>query len=213
MNKMKNPSVELILSFTQIGAMLRARRYLIFIVTMIAVLGAGITSMLLPKTYVATADIFIDYRVNDPIGGRQFHPLQDESYLQTQFDVIKSVQVAERVIAELHLQNSADSRRLIARYGEQGWLTCARRVDRKNIEVAPHKNSRVIGIQYSAGTPQHAKEVVNAVVKSYIDLSLEMMNAPARARKDQYNAQLETLSRQMDEIQKTDRISTGISDR
>jgi hypothetical protein len=43
---------------------------------------------------------------------------------------------------------------------------------------------------------------VNAVVKSYIDLSLEMMNAPARARKDQYNAQLETLSRQMDEIQK-----------
>jgi uncharacterized protein involved in exopolysaccharide biosynthesis len=72
MNKMKNPSVELILSFTQIGAMLRARRYLIFIVTMIAVLGAGVTSMLLPKTYVATADIFIDYRVNDPIGGRSF---------------------------------------------------------------------------------------------------------------------------------------------
>lgn len=202
MNKMKNPSVELILSFTQIGAMLRARRYLIFIVTMIAVLGAGITSMLLPKTYVATADIFIDYRVNDPIGGRQFHPLQDESYLQTQFDVIKSVQVAERVIAELHLQNSADSRRLIARYGEQGGLRALAESIAKNIEVAPHKNSRVIGIQYSAGTPQHAKEVVNAVVKSYIDLSLEMMNAPARARKDQYNAQLETLSRQMDEIQK-----------
>ncbi|WP_369124738.1 Wzz/FepE/Etk N-terminal domain-containing protein, partial [Glaciimonas sp. Cout2] len=86
---MRSSSSELILSFTQIGAMLRARRELIFMITAGAVLIAGVVSLVLPKTYVATADIFIDYRMNDPISGRQFHPLQDESYLETQFDVIK----------------------------------------------------------------------------------------------------------------------------
>ena len=199
---MRSSSSELILSFTQIGAMLRARRELIFMITAGAVLIAGVVSLVLPKTYVATADIFIDYRMNDPISGRQFHPLQDESYLETQFDVIRSVQVAERVIDSLRLQDTEESRHLIARFGEQRGLRALAESISKNVEVVPHKNSRVIAIQYSAANPQSAKEIVNAIIKAYISLSLEMMNAPARARKDQYNAQLESLSRQIDDIQK-----------
>ncbi|MBC3870107.1 Wzz/FepE/Etk N-terminal domain-containing protein [Undibacterium oligocarboniphilum] len=199
---MRPSSNELILSFTQIGAMLRARRHLIFVIVVITVLLAGISSFLLPKTYVAVADIYIDYRMNDPISGKQFHPLQDESYLQTQFDVIKSVQVAERVIADLHLQDVPANKKLIAQYGSESAMRIIAESITRNIEVAPHKNSRVIEIQYAASTPEHARDVVNAVVKAYINLSLEMMNAPARARKEQYNSQLESLSRQMDDIQK-----------
>lgn len=182
--------------------MLRARRALILSVTLLSVTVAGVASLLLPKTYVASADIFIDYRMNDPISGRQFHPMQDESYLQTQFDVIRSVQVAERVINALKLQDSKDGRRLTAKYGQQRGLRTLAEIIVRNIEVTPHKNSRVIELQYASPDPQHAKDVVNAVVKAYIELSLEMMNAPARARRDQYNAQLENMSRQIDELQK-----------
>jgi succinoglycan biosynthesis transport protein ExoP len=199
---MRSSPAELILSFAQLGAMLRARQVLILTVTLFAVAIAGVSSLILPKTYIATANLFIDYRMNDPIAGRQFNPLQDESYLQTQFDVIKSIQVAERVIADLHLQESEEGKRLIARYGESIGTRALATSIIKDIDVSPHKNSRVIDIQYAARTPELAKNVTNALVKAYIDLSLEMMNAPARARKDQYNAQLESLSRQIDEIQK-----------
>ncbi len=199
---MRSPSADLILSFTQIGAMLNARRNLIAVVTVIAVVVAAISSLVVPKTYVANADVFIDYKMNDPIAGRQFHPLQDESYLQTQYDVMKSVKAAEHVIAALGLHETDEARKLIARYGEQRGLRHLAETIADKIEVAPHKNSRVIEIQYSSHDPAHARDVVNAVIKAYIDLSLEMANAPARARRDQYNAQLETLSRQMDEIQK-----------
>ncbi|MCH8620581.1 Wzz/FepE/Etk N-terminal domain-containing protein [Undibacterium sp. TS12] len=198
----KTSPSELVLSFGQIGAMLRARQVLIILVTIVSVAGAIVASLLLPKTYVATADIFIDYRMNDPISGRQFHPMQDESYLQTQFDVIKSVQVAERVIQALGLQASPEGKKQVLRYGEQRGLRALAESIVRNTEVSPHKNSRVIEIQYFAGDPKHAKEVANAIVKAYIDLSLEMMNAPARARRDQYNAQLESMSRQIDELQK-----------
>ncbi|MFZ6870996.1 Wzz/FepE/Etk N-terminal domain-containing protein [Undibacterium sp. Di27W] len=198
----KTSPSELVLSFAQIGAMLRARQVLIAVVMIVAVVGAGVASLVLPKTYVANADIFIDYRVNDPIGGRQFHPMQDESYLQTQFDVIKSVQVAERVIQALGLQTTPEAKRFVQRYGEQRGLRALAESIVRNTDVSPHKNSRVIEIQYSSSDPRHAKDVANAVVKAYIDLSLEMMNAPARARRDQYNAQLESMSRQIDELQK-----------
>ncbi|MFZ6772448.1 Wzz/FepE/Etk N-terminal domain-containing protein [Undibacterium sp. SXout7W] len=199
---MRASAGELILSFVQIGAMLRARRTLIILITVLATVFAGIASMLLPKTYVAVADIFIDYRMNDPIGGRQFHPLQDESYLQTQFDVIRGVQVAERVVSALNLQETQEAKNLIKKFGEQRGLRVLAEIIAKNVEVAPHKNSRIIGIEYSSSNPQHAKDVVNAVAKAYVELSLEMMNAPARARRDQYNGQLESMSKQMDELQK-----------
>ena len=199
---MRSSPTELILSFTQIGAMLRARKKLISNITIAAVIIAGVASLVLPKTYIASANIYIDYRINDPISGRQFNPMQDESYLETQFDVIRSVQVAERVIETLRLQDTEDFRILVAKYGEQRALRLLAESITQHVEVAPHKNSRVVEIQYSSHNPQQAKDITNAIVKSYIDLSLEMMNAPARARKDQYNAQLETLSRQIDDIQK-----------
>src|SRR5450830_1123603 len=116
---MRSSPTELILSFTQIGAMLRARKTLIFNVTVAAVVIAAVVSLILPKTYVASANIYIDYRINDPINGRQFNPMQDESYLETQFDLIRSVQVAQRVIESLRLQDTDDFRTLVAKYGEQ----------------------------------------------------------------------------------------------
>lgn len=199
---MRKAPNELILSFAQIGAMLHARRAVIMLVTLLSITTAMLLSLVLPKTYIASADLFIDYRINDPIGGRQFHPMQDESYLQTQYDVIRSVQVAERVIAALHLQDTKEGKLLIKKYGVARGLRALAEIIVKNIEVNPHKNSRVIEIQYASNDPMHAKDVANAIIKAYIDLSLEMMNAPARARRDQYNAQLESMSKQMDELQR-----------
>jgi succinoglycan biosynthesis transport protein ExoP len=198
---MQTPKRELILSFVQIGAMLKARKVLIACAIFASVVLAGVGTFFVPKTYVASADLFIDYRVNDPISGRQFHPMQDESYLETQFDFIKSVQVAERVINTLKLQDSTDGKRLLAKLGPQRGLRALAEAVVRNIEVTPHKNSRVIEIEYFASEPQHAKDVVNAIVKAYIDLSQDIVNEPARARRDQYNAQLENLSHQVDEIQ------------
>ncbi|WP_374517180.1 GumC family protein [Undibacterium squillarum] len=110
--------------------------------------------------------------------------------------------MAERVIRDLGLMDTIEARKLSEKYGSQRAIRDMAESVAKNIEVAPRKNSRVIEILYSSGNPQTARDVVNSAIRAYIDLSLEMMNAPARARKDQYNAQLETLSKQIDDIQK-----------
>ena len=62
-------SAEMILSFAQIGAMLRARRRLIMWVISLSMLMALVGTLVVPKTYIASSDLYIDYRVNDPING------------------------------------------------------------------------------------------------------------------------------------------------
>ena len=194
-------SAEMILSFAQIGAMLRARRRLIMWVISLSMLMALVGTLVVPKTYIASSDLYIDYRVNDPINGRQFHPMQDESYLETQFDFLKSIQVAERVVENLKLQDTPKGQALVAKLGEaRGRRAVAENIV-KNIDVTTHKTSRVVEVAYSSDNPVQAKDIVNAIVRAYIELTVDMMNAPANERRDLYNAQLQNMSKQIDALQ------------
>ena len=71
------------LTLNQLGAMLRYRVWTVLIVTLVTVIVTGIAVMLIPKSYTSSAELFIEFRVNDPISGRQFPAILDETYLQT----------------------------------------------------------------------------------------------------------------------------------
>lgn len=194
-------SREALLSFNQLAAILAARRSIIILIAAVAVIVTGVVSSILPKTYRASADVFLDYRGSDPISGRLFHPMQEESYLETQFAMIKSVQVAERVIDALQLQKTPDGLKYVAKYGpEQGRRVLAESVAR-NIEIVTHKTSRVVEVLYSGPSPAHVRDVANAVVKGYIDLTTDVVMGPAQSRREQYSAQLDSLRKQIDDIQ------------
>jgi len=86
------------LSSTQLAAMISARRGLIYKTLLATVALTVAVTLILPKTYTASSDVYLDYKGNDPINGRMFSPMMDESYIQTQLDMVKSQAVAERVI-------------------------------------------------------------------------------------------------------------------
>ncbi|MCJ9713480.1 hypothetical protein LWS69_30995, partial [Bordetella hinzii] len=142
-----------------------------------------------------SSDVFIDYRENDPINGRSFSPLLDESYMQTQIDMIRSQTVADHVIASLGLLSGEE-----AASGSKARNELVAYIKR-NLEVAKQQNSRVLTISFSANTPQKAREFANAVVNSYIAVSQGISSAAARARTEQYTAQLEQLRGELDAIQ------------
>ena len=198
---MDSASRDLTLSFAQIGAMFRARRRLILTALFLSVLLSLASFLLLPKSYIASADLYIDYRINDPINGRQFNAMQDESYLETQFDFIKSIQVAELVIEKLKLQDTVEGKKLVAKLGDARGRRALAELLVKNIVVSTHKSSRVVEVAYSSDNPVQSKNVVNALVRAYIGLTVDMMNAPANERRDLYNAQLQNMSKQIDELQ------------
>ncbi|MFU1914635.1 GumC family protein [Bordetella avium] len=191
-----SPSTESgLLSLHQVWAMVAARSRLIAQVAIATVLLTGLLLLLLPRVWTATADVFIDYRENDPINGRSFSALLDESYMQTQIDLIRSQAVADQMIQTLGLLSGED-----ALNGSRAHTALVAEI-RRSLEVAKQQNSRVLTVSFSADTPQKAREYANAIVNAYLAVSQNISSGAARARREQYTAQLEQLRNELDTLQ------------
>jgi len=164
-------------------------------VTAATVLLTLLLVLVLPRVWTASSDVYIDYRENDPINGRSFSAMLDESYIQTQIDMIQSQAVADQMIKTLGLLSGTDARNGSVAHNELSSFI------RRNLEVTKAPNSRVLTVSFSANTPQKARDYANAIVNSYIAVSQRISSSAARERSEQYTAQLEQLRGEIDAIQ------------
>ena len=190
------------LSFVQLGAMLGARKYLIGATVVLSVVLTGLATSMLPKTYTASAELYIDYRASDPIAGRQFHPMLDESYMQTQFDILKSEDVTRHVIDATRMLDTPKARESIQKLGEAVVKSGLVAEISKSLEVVPRRTSRVLELKYSSNDPLLARDALNAAIKGYIEITTNISAAPAKSRQEQYNTQLVSLRQEIDRIQR-----------
>ncbi len=189
------------LSFAQLFAILKARKFTIFMVLALTVMATFALTEFLPKSYTATAELFIDYRANDPLAGRQFSPVLDESYMQTQVDMIKSEEVANQVIDVTKMMSRDSVKKMIEKDGEAKARSLLVESIGKELEVVLRKSSRVVELRYSASSANYARDALNAAIQAYMDLVLRISSAPAKSRQEQYSVQLETLRHELDQIQ------------
>ena len=189
------------LSFSQLIAILLARKFTVIITMILTVVGTFMLTQSLPKIYTSSAELFIDYRANDPIGGRQFSPMLDESYMQTQVDMIKSEEVATRVIEGTKLMNRDSIRKVVERDGEVKAKSVLLEGINKDLEVVLRRTSRVVELRYSADSPTQARDALNTAIRAYMDLVMRISLAPAKSRQEQYSSQLEALRQELDKIQ------------
>lgn len=189
------------LTTQQILAMLSAQRNTILKTLGIVVALTIVLTLLLPKTYTASSDIFLDFKTSDPITGRLFSSMQDESYLQTQLDMLKSQAVAEKVIERLDLTRTEKYLKSVSHQGQAKTHANLIKQINDNTRITTRQSSRVIEVLYSSGSPESARDFANAIVSAYIDLIQEISSTAARSRREQYNAQLEHLSKEADDIQ------------
>jgi len=199
---MQNTTNDAGISLAQIGAMLAARKGLMASVAL-ATIGVAIAAgLLLPKTYTASAEVYIEYRGNDPIAGRQFSAMQDESYMATQIDIIKSDDVARYVIDTTRAMSSPEAREAIAKIGEAALRSGLMRSFGTDLVVVPKRNSRVLDLQFSSRDPAFARDALNAVIKGYMDVNNKIHSTPAKLRQEQYSGQLVALQMEVDRIQR-----------
>ncbi|GAB4090015.1 Wzz/FepE/Etk N-terminal domain-containing protein [Hydrogenophaga soli] len=196
-NTLHDPGI----SLTQIGAMLAARKTLMGVVSMVTVVAAIGISLALPKTYTAKAEIYIEYRGADPILGRQFSAMQDESYMATQVDIIRSDDVVRHIIDSTRAMEQPAMRELANGKDEAVVRNTLLKAISADLEVVPRRNSRVLELQFSAKDPAFARDALNAAIKGYMDITSKIHTAPAKTRQEQYSAQLLALQTEVDRIQ------------
>src|SRR5882672_1888942 len=151
---------------------LRARFGVFFMVFAATVLAAAAVSLLLPKSYKATASLLVNPNKDEQSLSNVLHPLvlpqERLSYMQTQMDIITSEKVARKVVQELKLETS---------------------------------RSDVIQVSFSSTDPRLSALVANAFAKAYIDTMLELRVEPTREAAAWFEEQLKGLRANLEDTQ------------
>lgn len=136
----------------------------------------------LPNKYTASASVLLDVRSPDPIAGVVLQGMIATGYMVTQVDVIQSERVVMRALQAINADQDPEMKAAWRRTTDgrgnfEAWLAedAARSLDAK-----PGKDSNVINISYTARDPVVAAKVANAVVKSYIETTLQLRTEPAK---------------------------------
>lgn len=170
----------------------RKALFLAVVCSVVALVAA--ISLLSPKQYMAELALVIDTKGNDPLADATLAPALVPAYLATQAEIIRSRNVAIKVIEQLKLER--DAKMLEKTTGlEHGTDMRQRLVDAllERVEARTSRNSNLIRIAYSSTDAEAAAALANAFADAYIQTSLELHVDPARRQAAWFDQQIEQL--------------------
>ncbi|RTL24198.1 MAG: chain length determinant protein EpsF [Burkholderiales bacterium] len=170
------------MNFVQFLAILRARYKVSLGVFSTIVLVALVVSLLLPKSYTASASVVIDSSKPDPLAGVLYPGGMNPSVIATQIDVIQSDRVAFKVVRNLKLTENPQVREqwLAATKGQGSIEQWMGTVFQRSLDVKPSRESNVVTVSYKSADPKFAAGLANAFVQAYLETNVEMRVEPAR---------------------------------
>ena len=174
---------------------LLARRRIIFATVLVTVALTFLVSVLLPKSYNATASVLLNYKGMDTLTGIVIPSQLLPGYMATQIDIISSKNVAGRVVDRLKLASSPEVlERFRASTGGEGsvrdWLAD---LLLKNLDVVPSRESSVVEINFRGSDPRFAAGIANAFADEYQKLSVELKAEPMKKAAAYFNEQTRLL--------------------
>ena len=206
-------------------ATLRARVGLalgVLLLTVAAALGA---SLLLPRSYVATAKVIVDQGRPDPLSVSTGWQPPVTTALSTQMDIIRSERVAAEVVRRLSLTADPALRRAWedsqagaarAQLGPietvrtpaspsalQAWLVAQVLAA---VEVKPARDSDVLSITVRWSSPEQAAALANAFAQAYLDASVGLRADQARRYSGFFESRVREARLQLEQAQA--RLST-----
>ena len=170
-------------------------------------LGLSLSS---PNQYTASASVVLDIKP-DPISMAAYGVMTSPAYMATQFDILKSERVSQRVVRALRLNESHESRQSWLKTTEgkgdfEAWLATFLQ---KGMDVKVVRESNVISVEYQSSDPKFAALAANAYVQAYADTVRDMRVDPAKqylsffdSRAKQMQAELEKAQAKLSAYQK-----------
>lgn len=170
------------MNINQYWEIIKERKLIIIIAFFTTVITTAVGSMLIPPKYEATATLVLDYDSSNPMN-LSLQPVipQSVEYINTQIEIIKSRNIAVRVIDSLKLDRHPDIINAFnsAKTTESDikvWL--ADTFLSNALKVEPARDTRFLYIKYYSSDPAFSAAVANAYAKVYEDYNLELKVTP-----------------------------------
>jgi len=184
---------------------LRARSGIFVIALASTVLAAVMVSLLLPKSYKATASLLVDAKDEQSLNNvlrPLMLPQERLNYMQTQIDILASRKVAAKVVQDLKLADSRSTQAAFAKDADSAVSVEDRLVEGllKALKVETSQ-SNVMQASFSSADPQFSARVANAFAKAYIDTVLELRVEPTRQAAAWFDEQLKALRANLEDAQ------------
>jgi len=191
--------------------------YTFFAVVFIIVLIGTLSST---PVYKASTKVLIE-RV-EPYNLTMMNPYYtayDPEFYETQYQLIKSTSVAQKVVKMLALESTYETyfkgRGISGSGGEKTRADILADIVSSGIFVSPVKNSKIVNISFASSNPEFAALVTNSVARAYIEELLDMRMSASRysiewmAKKaEEEKAKLEKSEAALQEYMKSNNIVT-----
>jgi capsular exopolysaccharide synthesis family protein len=167
------------------------RKWLIVTITIITF--ALFTLYTFSKTplYRATTQVLIEKNLTGAeLQGSRMYMMWDPAFMGTQFELIRSYNVARRVVTQLQHDSTFKNTFFPEQISSEPVAVdntekkdsspdadSITRIIQGGIRITPVKDTRIVGISYIHQEPEIAQMVANAVVQAYIDETLDIKSS------------------------------------
>ena len=186
----------------QLILILKARYKIILLIFTMTVLSTLAISLALPKSYIASTSVILNYKGIDPVTGAMLPAQLMPGYMATQVDILNSHTLAAKVVDELKIAENPQAQKQFYASKNGGsirdWYAD---LLNKNLDVQPSHESSVIVLTFSGSDPDFAASVVNAFAKAYQETSLQLKTAPAQTASTYLNTQTKVLRENLEQAQ------------
>lgn len=190
------------MSLSQLFRILWARKTWLLGFVGAAVLLALAANLFMPKKYLGTAAVVVDF-TGDPLKEGTIGENAQTAFVATQADVIASHAVALKVVDRLQLANkpevkaayqeATDGAGTIRDWVADGLLS--------KLNVRPPGNSNVLYLEYSSKNPQVAADFANAFADAYLQTTVDLKVNPAQRNAGWFDQRIQELRKSLEEAQ------------
>jgi polysaccharide biosynthesis transport protein len=192
------------MNISQFLLVLRARFRIVMLILLATVMATLVVSLIMPKTYEATATLVLNMKGSDPVTGLTLPAQLMPGYIATQMDIISSMNVALQVVDELKLADNPEMQeRFKAASKETGsirdWLATQLL---EKLVIKPAHESSVLNISFRNSNPQLAANIANAFASAYQRTSVQLKVNPSKEAAAYFNKQIKLLRDNFETAQK-----------
>lgn len=160
------------LNFQEMARIIFAWRWLVLGCVAIGIVGATLVTLFTTPIYRATTRLEVSPPQTELIRGAEVGaPAQDDAFLGTQYGLLQSRALAERVVQELNLASNEDFVSTSGSRSANVRAAVSKLVS--GIEVEPVKGSRLIDVSFSSESPVLTARVANSLATNFINSNLE----------------------------------------
>ena len=189
------------MNFRLFLAIVKGRFMIILLTLFISVAVAGLWTLVAPKKYQAATFLLFNFKEDNPFDTTLLPAQLASSFMETQLDVIRSQNVALKVVDMLDMPDKPGWKDAYKKAGIKStpirdWIASQLLT---NLLVEPLPNSsHVVSVSYEAATSADSAKIANAFAQAFITTTLELSLEPARRNAAWFDEQLKVLKKRVE---------------